>query len=66
MFDQSRISLMLTRIEEAISLIQNNTKRFLTADDYLCSQDGMFALSGVCMQLISSHMSIITLMPRRL
>lgn len=52
MYDPNRIILMLNRIEDAISLIQNNTAHYHRADDFLNSQDGMFALSGVCMQLI--------------
>ena len=52
MYDSSRILLMINRIEDAISLIKSNTKHYNSAEDYLRSQDGMFALSGVCMQLI--------------
>lgn len=43
---------MINRIEDAISLIKSNTKHYNSAEDYLRSQDGIFALSGVCMQLI--------------
>lgn len=52
MYDSSRILLMINRIEDAISLIKSNTKHYNSAEDYLRSQDGIFALSGVCMQLI--------------
>lgn len=52
MFNYKRIYSSLDRIEEAIRLILVNTGSVHSADDFLMSQDGMFTLSGVCMQLI--------------
>ncbi len=52
MFDPIRIHSLLERIEEAITLIDENTSYIKSADDFLKSSDGMFALSGVCMQLV--------------
>ena len=43
---------MLGRIEESIELIQSQTGKINKADDFLQSQEGMFILSGICMQLI--------------
>lgn len=52
MFSYKRIYSSLDRIEKAIRLILANTESVNSADDFLMSQDGMFTLSGVCMQLI--------------
>lgn len=52
MYDERRIYSLLERIEEAIFLIQNQTTDIKTADCFLNSQDGIFMLGGVCMQLI--------------
>jgi uncharacterized protein with HEPN domain len=52
MSDPIRIHSLLERIEEAIVLINENTSHIKSADDFLQSSDGMFALSGVCMQLV--------------
>ena len=43
---------LLSRIEESIVLILSQTKHIRKADDFMLSPDGMFTLSGVCMQLI--------------
>lgn len=43
---------LLSRIEDSILLIQGQTKQIKKADDFLLSPEGMFTLSGVCMQLI--------------
>ena len=47
-----RIYLLLVRIEESIQLIQSQMGRITRPEDFVYSQDGMFTLSGVCMQLI--------------
>ena len=52
MFDTVRIISALDRIEEAVRLILDKTKSVKSPDDFLNSPDGMFTLSGVCMQLI--------------
>lgn len=52
MYDNARIYSLLDRIEDAICLIDGNTHLITSADDLLSSPDGMFVLSGVCMQLI--------------
>ena len=43
---------LLTRIEDSILLIQGQTPHISKADDFMLSPEGMFTLSGVCMQLI--------------
>ena len=52
MFDKLRIKSLLQRIEDAISLILDNTLSISSPNDFLISSEGMFALSGACMQLI--------------
>lgn len=52
MFDKLRIKSLLQRIEDAISLILDNTLSISSPNDFLTSSEGMFALSGACMQLI--------------
>lgn len=47
-----RIYQLLERIEESILLIQSQMGRITCPEDFVYSQDGMFTLSGVCMQLI--------------
>ncbi len=52
MYDPIRILSLLQRIDDAITLIIDNTSYIGSADGFLTSSDGMFALSGACMQLI--------------
>lgn len=52
MFEPVRIHSLLERIEDAITLIDENASYIKSADDFLKSSDGMFTLSGVCMQLV--------------
>lgn len=52
MFDKLRIKSLLQRIEDAISLVLDNTLSIRSANDFLTSSEGMFVLSGTCMQLI--------------
>jgi len=52
MFDKERIGELLNRIEEAVGLIQSKSGLITRPDDFLLTQDGMFLLSGICMQLI--------------
>jgi len=52
MFDMVRILYALDRIEEAILLILEKTELIHSPNDFSMSTDGMFTLSGVCMQLI--------------
>ena len=47
-----RIYQLLGRIEESILLIQSQMGRITRSEDFVYSQDGMFTLSGICMQLI--------------
>ena len=47
-----RIYQLLERIEDSILLIQSQMWRITRPEDFVYSQDGMFTLSGVCMQLI--------------
>ena len=43
---------LLDRIEDSIILIQSQTKHIKSAEKFILSPEGTFALSGVCMQLI--------------
>lgn len=52
MFDKVRIGSLLDRIENSILLIQSKSGEINCPDDFLLSQDGMFILSGICMQLV--------------
>ena len=52
MYDPARIWYLLGRIEEAIILIQANTSHINHVNDFLSSSEGVFTMSGVCMQLI--------------
>lgn len=52
MFNSDRIYHLLERVEDAIALISENTSYIQSADDFLKSSNGMFTLSGVCMQLV--------------
>lgn len=61
MFDVLRIQTLLDRIEDAILLIQSKAQLIKTPDDFLLSQDGMFLLSGICMQLIFIGESVKTI-----
>lgn len=47
-----RIYQLLERIEDSILLIQSQMGRIPRPEDFVYSQDGVFTLSGVCMQLI--------------
>ena len=55
MFDKVRIGSLLDRIENSILLIQSKSGEINCPDDFLLSQDGMFILSGICMQLVLSY-----------
>lgn len=61
MYDEARIYSLLERIEGAILLIQSQTTGIKTADCFLNSQEGVFMLGGVCMQLIFIGESVKTL-----
>lgn len=50
--DIAIIRELLQRISDATELIQSKISSVQTADDFLQSPDGMFLLSGICMQLI--------------
>ncbi len=61
MFDKVRIKALLDQIEEAILLIQSKAGLVNKPDDFLLDQEGMFLLSGICMQLIFIGESIKTI-----
>ncbi|WP_102407609.1 DUF86 domain-containing protein [Parabacteroides bouchesdurhonensis] len=61
MFDKDRILSLLDRIEDSILLIQNKSGEIIDSDDFLLTQDGMFILSGICMQLIFIGESVKTI-----
>ena len=65
MFDRIRIEALLDRIKEAILLIQSKRDLIAKPDDFLLNSDGMFLLSGICMQLILSPMNITVLMKKK-
>lgn len=52
MYKKDHIKILLKRIEESISLILDKTEKIKCPNDFLINPDGMFLLSGVCMQLI--------------
>lgn len=52
MYDSRRLTALLDRIAEAITLVMQQTSSIGKPDDFLCSPTGMFVLGGVCMQLI--------------
>ena len=47
-----RIYQLLQRIEDSILLIQSQMGRITRSEDFVYSQEGVFTLSGICMQLI--------------
>lgn len=61
MFDIQRIQLLLNRIEDAIELIQLKAQQITSPNDFLLDQEGMFLLSGICMQLIFIGESVKTI-----
>lgn len=61
MFDKVRIGSLLDRIENSILLIQSKSGEINCPDDFLLSQDGMFILSGICMQLVFIGESVKTI-----
>ena len=46
MYSETRIFSLLERMEEAVLLVQGQTRNILCADDFLNSPEGMFALGG--------------------
>ena len=61
MFDIVRVQSLLDRVEGAILLIQSKARLIKTPDDFLLDQEGMFLLSGICMQLIFIGESVKTI-----
>ena len=61
MFEKERILSLLNRIENSILLIQTKSGQISCAEDFLLSPDGMFVLSGICMQLIFIGESVKTI-----
>ena len=61
MFEKERILSLLNRIENFILLIQTKSRQISSAEDLLLSPDGMFVLSGICMQLIFIGESVKTI-----
>lgn len=61
MFDKERIQSLLNRIEDSILLIQTKSEPISTPEDFLLTPDGMFILSGICMQLIFIGESVKTI-----
>lgn len=61
MFNKERILSLLDRIENSILLIHSKSSQINHPDDFLCSSDGMFILSGICMQLIFIGESVKTI-----
>ncbi len=52
MFDNDRLVCLLENIVKAVDLINSQTSWVKKADDFLLSPEGIFCLSGACMQLI--------------
>lgn len=61
MFNKERTLSLLDRIESSILLIQSKSSQITRPDDFLQSPDGMFILSGICMQLIFIGESVKTI-----
>lgn len=61
MCDKERLLSLLSRIESSILLIQSKANEITKPDDFLLSPDGMFLLSGICMQLIFIGESVKTI-----
>lgn len=61
MFDKERIQSLLNRIEDSILLIQTKSEQISAPEDFLLTPDGMFILSGICMQLIFIGESVKTI-----
>ena len=51
MFDNDRLVCLLENIVKAVDLINSQTS-WVKKDDFLLSPEGIFCLSGACMQLI--------------
>ncbi len=61
MFDNERKLTILKNIENAIKLIESQSAQIKSPDDFLLSQEGMFMLGGICMQLIFIGENVKTL-----
>lgn len=61
MFNEDRLLSLLDRIENSILLIQSKSGLISKPDDFLLCPDGMFVLSGICMQLIFIGESVKTI-----
>lgn len=58
MFDKDIIKSLLSNIEEAIMLIESQSARVTSAEDFVRSQEGVFLMGGICMQLIQIGESV--------
>lgn len=58
MFDKEIVRALLCGIEEAIMLIDSQSARISSPADFVTSQDGVFLMGGVCMQLIQIGESV--------
>lgn len=58
MFDKDIIKSLLSNIEDAIMLIDSQSARISSAEDFVRSQDGVFLMGGICMQLIQIGESV--------
>lgn len=52
MWDKVRVQALLNRIVSSIQLILSKSELIRKPEDFVTNQDGMFLLSGICMQLI--------------
>ncbi|WP_455634514.1 HepT-like ribonuclease domain-containing protein [Parabacteroides sp.] len=58
MFDKSLALECLYNIREALRMIEERTVCIASANDFLCSPDGMLRLDAVCMNLIALGESV--------
>lgn len=58
MFDKVVVRALLGNIEQAIDLIKSQSGHIKSPNDFVMSQDGVFLMGGVCMQLIQIGESV--------
>lgn len=52
MFDKNRLKYLLSNIEDSINLILSQRVAIKCSLDFVSSQQGVFVMGGICMQLV--------------
>jgi hypothetical protein len=52
MFDKNRLKYLLSNIEDSINLILSQRAAIKCSLDLVSSQQGVFVMGGICMQLV--------------